>query len=85
MSAKLLALKFRSQVSHRVDGIVFQPIHAPYRAGASDATFEWELSSSADKNDRLPENSLLEFISTKAAKEPLKIGFSNPCKKRREV
>ncbi|OQR79899.1 mRNA-capping enzyme-like [Tropilaelaps mercedesae] len=39
---KFFGEKFRSQVSHEVDGLIFQPSEKPYKAGQCDYILKWK-------------------------------------------
>ncbi|CAG0887238.1 unnamed protein product [Darwinula stevensoni] len=41
----LLGEKFRSCLSHPPDGLIFQPIHRPYKAGRCDEVLKWKPGS----------------------------------------
>lgn len=42
MTEKILAEKFQSQVSHEIDGVIFQPVPLPYVAGRCDSILKWK-------------------------------------------
>ncbi|XP_003748458.1 mRNA-capping enzyme [Galendromus occidentalis] len=42
MTEKILAEKFQSQVSHEIDGVIFQPVKLPYISGRCAEILKWK-------------------------------------------
>ncbi|XP_003737469.1 mRNA-capping enzyme-like [Galendromus occidentalis] len=84
MTSKIIAPKFRSQVSHRVDGVIFKAVHEAYSPGPSDALLEFILPQSLNGAASAFQDSLLENIrhtSSKESKSPSP-PFDEPGRKR---
>ncbi|XP_018494352.1 mRNA-capping enzyme-like [Galendromus occidentalis] len=69
MTSKIIAHKFRSQVSHGVAGVIFKAAHEPYSPGPSEALLEWILPQSANGAESAFQNSLLERIQLASKRE----------------
>ncbi|XP_018494236.1 mRNA-capping enzyme-like, partial [Galendromus occidentalis] len=68
MTGELLAPTFRSQVPHRVDGVVFKPVYRSYASGCEDGMLDWTFPRSNVGDASMSEKSLLEAVRLAAAR-----------------